>query len=465
MQEDIAENIYSDDFESDRSGKKIINLSQKSESMKNSGNYRANLTNFNAKFPHSDSLSSSLSSPHKISARSNRKSPDLRSSTSSISEDIDIYDSFSKQSANFEHSIRRSISYQDSSKQIKPDNASESLYSEDFESESKSFKPSQSYGSDFESISHSDTKNLKQLQHSIKEESPEESNSASDSLHTENEIVYSAEAESRSNSVILKNVREEIKEMQPEDQRESPDFEQEDLENIDSEIAMADEVTEMLFEILKEDALLLLCDRDVSEIVEELYREIIQDSLRLVPYQKIYPNNPNYLTMTSERLLSELPDAQPPTGLKILNSYQKDIPITSLAFNNFQDFIPNSAPDFKKVFRSTNKAITDSINEIYTKCNASIFSTSKPTYNKDSIKVKIQKLLNRKMGLIKSCITQEDRRQLDIQRETSIKEAVYEEIEEENPEWLNLEAKEIQIVCSLEDRIIDELILEIQYLL
>ena len=460
--EEIAENINSD-FDTERSEKKLA-LSSNSSNLKNS-NYRSTLANFETKFPHpAESVSSSLSSPHKISARSHRKSPDLRSSTSSMSEDLEVYDSFSKQSANLENSIRKSASLTDNSKLKPGDSLSESVYSEDFDSESKSFKPTHSYSSDFESISQSDTKNLKGLQGSIKEVSPEESNSdhISESLH-ETENDYSADFESESLSKKLKSARSEGKEAESLEKKKNLEKIPEEGKSYDAENALADEVFLYIFDILKDDAFSLLSDRvDVDDFVDEIWSQILEDGLRLVPSKLIYVNNPDFLQRELKIVLKNLPEvADVPLLEKVLESYRTGSPVKLNKCKDLGEFVPQTSFENKKPFKSFNKAIKDSINELFTSCEPSLFRPVKPV-TKEIIEKKMDKLIHRKMGLIKPCVTQEERKNLEAQRQAVIKEAIDDEIEEGNSKWMSFENFEINFAWECEKQIMNLLIHETQ---
>ena len=472
MQEDIQENIYSDDFESERSEKRSSPGSHRLLSAKNSGNYRANLTNFNTKFPSADSFSSSSqNSPAKISARSNRKSPDLRSSTSSISEDLDIYDSFSKQSATLENSVRRSLSLVESSKHGKPsESIGESGYSDDFESDSRSFRPTHSYGSELDSVGQADAKNFKTLHASIKEVSPEESNSESisESVRTDNH-GFSGDYESETNSKKLLSNYSESREAESAEKKALMDIPEEE-KGCEVELTVVDEVTEVLWEMLREDALLLLADRDLNEIVEELFRRLVEDGLRLVPAQKMYANNMSFLARTVKNFVEGLPeDGAPPGTEKVLQCYRNGATVKTPQHKGFQEFVPGNA-EHKKVFRAVNRAIEDTINQLHTSWNASLLIPMKPQYSKTEIQKKVEKIINQKMGCLRPCINQEERRQLEIQRENCTKEVIYQEIEEEERGWINLEVKglpgievlELNLATEAESQILDLLISEIQ---
>lgn len=468
MHEDIAESIYSEDFESERSDKRSNNLSQRSASGKQSGNYHKNPQNFNAKFPvASESYSSNLSSPHKSSARS-RKSPDLRSSTSSISEDLDIYDSFSKQSVNFESSLRRSASLHESAKNSK----AESSYSEDFESESRSFRPAQSYGSDFEG-SHGESKNLKALRPPIKEVSPEDSESheISESVHdTEND--YSEDFNSESNSKKLasektpRSARSDSKDAEASGKKIPLEDIQEEGKSEDIELDKINEITEELFELIKEDALQLLYGREVNDMVEELYTRIISDCLRLVPNKKIFVNDTDYLSRTINKFISSLnEEPKLPTQEQVIENFMRDTPIKNLGLEIYSDFLPNTTSEYKKTFKSMHKAIKDSITTLSRKCVLSIVKPMKGQTEKTIIKDTVSKWVGRKMGMMRPCISQEERKMVEIQRENTMKEVVDEEINETNDEWLNQEKYELRIVAEVETDLLDLLINEIHRIL
>lgn len=461
LQEEIQENIQSEGFESERSEKpnKSPNISVSS---KNSSNYRSNPLNFETKYPHAESLSSSLSSPHKVSARSNRKSPDLKSSTSSIPEDIDIYDSFSKQSANFENSIRKSGSLADSKAK---ENPSESLQSEDPESE-KSFKPS--YSSDFESISQSDTKNLKAFQLSIKEVSPEESNSEviSESLH-ETENGYSADFESESQSKKLKTARSESKDLESAEKKNSLDNIPEENKSVDNENALVDEIIFYLLETLKDDASLLMSDKlDVDELVEELCRGIVNDGLKLVPNQKVFVNNSSHVARTIDKFTHALPDEESPVSpLEVLESYQTEHKIKPKKHKNYSEWVPSSSKEAKDSFRAFNKSIKDCIDQIHASNPSSLLNPTNQKITKKDVKEKLEEWNSFQMGSTKSCVTQEEKRQLAIQRENSMLKVLYSEIKEEEQDNTKTEKFEFKVAIELEKGILNMFCEEIQTIL
>ena len=421
MQDDIAESIYSDDFESERSEKKSMNQSQRSKS----SSYRQNPSNFNTKFP-TETLSPS--SPPKVSSRSTRKSPELRSSTSSISEDFDMYDSFSKQSVNLESSLRRSASLQDSSKLSKgQESIDESIkYSEDFESDSRSYKPGHSYSSDFDSISHSESRGLKGLRVPIKEESPEESSSQ--------EITDSARGAEEAKHPEVHSVHQ-----------------------VESNEELVDEYVEFIFDIIKEDAISIIYGREVNDTVDFLYRLIIDDCLRLVPSKKIYVNNPEYLERTLERVAKSVPSAvKVPEPLAILNSYfGQDIKHENYDLNSSVAVpVPN---DHMPGFRAMHKAIRDSTNSLIQDFELSIFKPAKAKTNKGEVKGKISKWISTKLGSTKFCMSQEEKKNLTKQNETCLKEVVNEELEEENFNWMNNERAEVCMMFDIGEWIIDVL--------
>lgn len=429
MNEDIAESIYSDDFESERSDKKSMNQSQRSKS----SSYRQNPSNFNTKFP-TETLSPS--SPAKVSGRSTRKSPELRSSTSSISEDFDMYDSFSKQSVNLESSLRRSASLQDSSKLSKgQESIDESIkYSEDFESDSRSYKPGHSYSSDFDSISHSESRGLKGLRVPIKEESPEESSSQeiTDSARGPEEVKYP-----------------EVHPVHP----------------VESNEEIVDEYVEFIFDIIKEDAISIIYGREVNDTVDFLYRLIIDDCLKLVPSKKIYVNNSEYLEKTLERVAKSIPSAvKVPEAIAILNSYfGSDIKLENYDLNSSVSVqVPN---DHMPGFRSMHKAIRDSINFVIQDFELSVFKPVKAKTNNCEVKGKISKWINTKLGSTKSCMSQEEKKNLTKQNETCIKEVVNEELEEENFNWMNNEKVEVCMIFEIGEWIFDVLAGEIMQVL